>query len=35
MEGIDDDWQKPTRLEQVDYRNLKPGQYKFYVKAMF
>jgi len=33
MEGMDDNWQKPTRLEQVDYRNLKPGQYKFYVKA--
>jgi len=33
LEGVDDDWQKPTRNEQIDYRNLKPGQYKFYVKA--
>jgi hypothetical protein len=27
-------WQKPTRQEQVDYRNLKPGRYIFYVKAV-
>jgi len=34
MDGVDDDWQKPTRKEQVDYRSLKPGQYQFYVKAV-
>lgn len=33
MEGVDRDWQEPTRLYSVPYPNLKPGWYTFKVIA--
>ncbi|MEM9984287.1 MAG: two-component regulator propeller domain-containing protein, partial [Bacteroidota bacterium] len=33
MEGVDDDWQRPTRQTSVFYPNLDPGAYTFKVMA--
>jgi ligand-binding sensor domain-containing protein len=34
LEGKDEDWCIPTRERRVDYTDLKPGFYTFYVKAI-
>nr|MBC8230035.1 SpoIIE family protein phosphatase [bacterium] len=34
MKGHDDDWSRATRETQVDYSNLKPGQYTFVAQAI-
>ena len=33
LEGLDEDWQKPTNSRSSDYRNLKPGNYTFFIKG--
>ncbi|MCU4163655.1 two-component regulator propeller domain-containing protein [Carboxylicivirga caseinilyticus] len=33
LEGLHEDWQKPTKQTSVSFTNLSPGKYKFHVKA--
>ena len=34
LEGYDEDWSEPSSKKQVEYSNIKPGNYTFLVKAI-
>lgn len=34
MEGLDQDWRKPSYLHEVEYQDLAPGKYTFHLRIM-